>query len=164
MEMDGATLSIGIIALMLFALPFVLDLRSRRKRTARLLDTLRKAAAAQGYRIAHVDTSNGIALGLDEGRNTLFFHNEREEGSGVQQVDLATVRACQVMRDGRTHRTASTDGLPDRLELGLLPKDKGRSETRLVLYRATYGTVLNGEVQLAEAWTARINDRSQLVR
>ncbi|MBK9177038.1 MAG: hypothetical protein IPM46_12055 [Flavobacteriales bacterium] len=155
--MDNATLTIGIICLALFALPFVLDYRSRRKKAARLQSAMRDAAQQQRSTIGQVDTCNGIALGMDEDKKTLFFYNEREENPAVQHVNLAEVRSCEALRDGRTAKADDAEGMPASVELCLVPKENSRDEKRLVLYRSGYGTTLDGEVQFADNWARLIN-------
>lgn len=157
--MDNATLTIGIICVVLFALPFVLDYRSRRKKKARLLGAIKDAAARQQRTLGYADTSNGIAMGLDQGMNALYFYNAQEAGATVQHVDLSAVRSCQALRDGRAAKATEADGMPVSVELSFTPKDNGKGETRLVLYRSAYGTTLDGEVLFADTWARMINDR-----
>lgn len=46
----------------------------------------------------------------------------------------------------------------ERLELCFLPKDKGRNETRFVLFHDLANGQLNGESQFAEKWAKLITD------
>lgn len=159
MEMDGATLTIGIISIVLFALPFALDYRSRRKKKAHLLSALHDAAALQQRKLGYVDMCNGIAMGMDQGMHMLFYYNGREANATVQHVDLSTLRSCHALRDGRMAKADDAEGMPTSVELCLVTNEKNSSEIRLVLYRSAHGTTLNGEVQFADNWARLINGR-----
>ncbi len=159
MEMDGATIAIGIIVLAIFVLPFVLDYRSRKKKAAERLRTLQGIAQQHQCKVDQHVLCGEAALGLDSKKNFLFYLNQRQDILTSQHVDLAEIRACQAIKDKRAAKGAEASPLPDRVELSLLPKDKGKSETRLLLYQATYGAQVNGEIQIADEWAGLINAR-----
>jgi hypothetical protein len=89
-----------------------------------------------------------MALGMDT-RGTVLFFLEWNAVPEIRLVDLQRVRACRVIKSA-AGKEARTDA-PDRVELCLLPAAGGQ-EIRLVLYRQTPGSVLTGEIQLAERW------------
>lgn len=159
MEWDGATTTIGLLCVALFALPFALDYRSRMKKKARLHQALHDAAARQQRLMGAMGTCAGVALGMDKSGKHLYFFNEREANPAVQRVNLAEVRSCHALRDGRPTKAAEADGMPATVELCLLPTDGATGETRLVLYRSAYGTALDGEVQFATEWARTISER-----
>ncbi|MCW5898226.1 MAG: hypothetical protein KIT10_03065 [Flavobacteriales bacterium] len=159
MKMDGATIVVGIIVLAMLTLPFVLDTIRRRKKASHLLHALRSLALQQQCKVDQHAVVGDMALGMDKTRNILFYFSDLEEPPAAQRVDLAEIRACQAVKEKAGKRSADATALPDRVELALLPKAKGGSETRLVLFQATLGVAVNGEVRIAEEWAKLINDR-----
>jgi hypothetical protein len=77
----------------------------------------------------------------------------------VHEIDLATMRACEVFKSYRNGKGEQRDAVLERVELCLLPRDRNKTGTRLELYRNGQGPLLNGELQFADQWAALIESR-----
>ncbi|MBK6343858.1 MAG: hypothetical protein IPF41_15080 [Flavobacteriales bacterium] len=153
MELDWGTAAFGIVFMLLCALPFALDYRSRMRKTKRLVQPLLKAAQQQGCQVHQHETCNLVILGLDERKNILFSFNALDDGATVQRIDLSRVRSC------RTENGSNGSALTHRVELLFQMKEKGMTDLRLELYREGANLPLNGELQFADKWSRLINDR-----
>jgi len=159
MEMDWGTAIVGIIVLSLFAIPFVLDHRSRSEKEKLLLRPLRGIAHQHGCNVDRHESCGLAALGLDERRNALFFFSRRAEVVTTQYVDLAGIRSCQAVKATRTTKGQQGEVVLERIGLSLVPKDKNKPETHFELYRAGMNVNLNGEVEFVDKWARLINER-----
>ena len=159
MEMDLATALFAIIALGLCALPFVVDHRSRALKWKRLLAALQGIAKQHNGQVEQHEICSAVALGLDTKRNAVYFASKQEQGISTQHVDLAEMRACQVLKATRSGQGRVGEVTMERVELCFLPKDKGRNETRFVLFHDVANGQLNGEAQFADKWAKLITER-----
>jgi len=159
MEMDWATAVIGIMALVLLSLPFVLDRRSRAKRGELVLRSMQVLAQQNGSTLELHESCGQTTFGVDTGKKFLLHANEQTGKMVLQHVDLTTVGACHVAKASRRVKGQNGQEVVERLELCLTPKDKSRSESRFELYREGLSPGLNGELQFAEKWAALINTR-----
>jgi hypothetical protein len=159
MELDWATALVGIFAVVLCTLPFILDHRSRTKKAKLLLGSLQKIAKQHGCNVDLHEACGRSALGLDERKNALFFFDQNEEQITTRYVDLADVRTCQAVKATRTVKGPPANVIMERVELAFQPKDRSKAETRFELYREGSSAYLNGEVQFADKWARQINER-----
>lgn len=160
MDIEWGTVIIGILFLALFALPFVIDQRSRAARKKRVLRSLQELAEQQGCRIDQHELCGDLALGLDEGKNAIFYYRQEKEGHSSHSAHLAEMRSCKLVNATRNNKHGGgTAALTERVQLSLLPKDQSKAELRLELFDAGSGLQLNGELQVAERWSKVIQDR-----
>lgn len=157
MEIDGTTAIIGIISVALFALPFALDYRRRMRKGAKQLSTLQAIAREQQCTIHQHEACGDDVLGLDTQRKMLFHLSERDGRTSTQLVPLAHARTCQVAKSERGRKGAHDEDRIDRIELSFTSKDKEWPGTSIVLFTASYGAPLNGELQFAEKWAGLVN-------
>lgn len=159
MEIDGGTIMVSIICVALLALPFALDYRRRTKKRGQLLRALGDLAQEHQCRIHQHGSCSDVALGLDVDRSFLFFFSLRGVASASWHLDLSQIRACQVVKTKRSGKGMDPDARLEQVEMSFLPKDHGKSATRLVLYSETFGFLVEGEEQFADKWSQLINDR-----
>lgn len=164
MEIDGATIAIGIMSMAALALPFLLDRRSRRKSNARLLETLQYMAQGQKGRINQHGICGDAIIGLDNDQDTLYFLSRREGMASSARVDLKQVRSCEATKTERGPRAANEEARVERVELSLHPRDGGKGPTRLLLFRSGLGALANGETGFADEWARLINARLQVLQ
>lgn len=159
MEMDWATAAIGIMALVLLSLPFVLDRRSRAKRRELVLRSMQELAQQNGSTLELHESCGQTTFGMDTGKKLLLHADEQNGKMVLQHVDLAMVAACRVAKASRRVKGHNGQEVVERLELCLTPKDRSRTETRFELYREGLSPGLNGELRFADKWAALINTR-----
>lgn len=156
--MDKGTALVGIIAVSLFALPFVLDHRRRARRTKRLLLPLLAKAAEHQCALSHKEICGDNALGWDEGKLAFFHATDAAEGSNATCIYLHKIRSCEVLLDGKPARGVANDA-PQRIELSFAAKQSREGDMRICLYRHEPGFTLQDELRVAQEWAYRINAR-----
>lgn len=160
MEVDMGTAITGIVFLALFALPFVLDRRNRVGKKKRALLSLQQFALQHQCGIDQHELSGTVALGLDKGKNAIFYIRQEKDGRSSHYVHLAEMRSCNLVSAVRNTKQGGAAVAPtDRVQLNLQPKDASRAEVRLEIFDAGSGLQLNGELQVAERWSKLIQDR-----
>ncbi len=157
--MDLATALFAIIALGLCTLPFIVDHRSRALKWKCLLAALQGIAKQHNGQVEQHEICSEVALGLDTKRNAVYFASKQEQGFSTQHADLAEMRACQVLKATRSGKGQNSEVTMERVELCFLPKDKGRNETRFVLFHDVANGQMNGEASFADKWAKLITDR-----
>lgn len=159
MEMNWGTAIIGIFALALCALPFILDRFSRSRKEKQLLGILQGAAHQHDCKVDIHGTCGRIALGLDEGKKALFCYAQRADRDIAEYVDLTQMRSCRTVKVGRSGHGQHSDASIEQLALCFAPKDTNAKEKRFELYYAGTGTYLTDELEFADKWTKLINER-----
>ena len=150
----------GIVFLALFALPFVLDRRNRAGKKKRALLSLQQLALQHQCRIDQHELSGAVALGLDKGKNAIFYIRQEKDGHSSHFAPLAEMRSCNLVNSMRSTKQGGAVIAPtDRVQLNLLPKDASKAEVHLEIFDAGSGLQLNGELQVAERWSKLIHDR-----
>lgn len=159
MELDWATAVIGIMALVLLSLPFVLDRKSRAKRRELVLRSMQELAQQNGSNLELHETCGQTTFGMDARRNVLFHAGEQNGKMVLQHVDLSVVGTSHVVKGSRSVNGKDGRAVIERLELCLTPRDRSRTETRFELYREGLSPGLKGELAFADKWSALINTR-----
>jgi hypothetical protein len=157
MELDLGTAFIGGIATIAFTLPFVLDYRKNQHKMRALLTGLKDLAAKQGCQIHSYEVCKNFIVGIDEQQAWFFFLARTAAGHESQQIDLKTLRACEVVKQRRSAAGSGGDNAAGGwAEVGLvfISKNPQRPSTKLTLYDHTAGRQLTGEIQLANKWAA----------
>ena len=160
MEIElGSALS-GAIIIILLALPFVMLNSSKRKREKKFLQSLSEIAAQNNCQIDQHELFGSFAIGIDESKNHVFFYRQAKDKQFAQSVDLGEVQSSKVIKTSRTLKNnGEYQEVLDRLELGFVPLDEKKSETKLEFFNTDVNVQLYGELQSIEKWSQLINDR-----
>ena len=157
MKMDVGTLLVGLISVGVFALPFVLTIRGRKKKKNRLVKSLNVLATGQNTTLGQKEFCGNYAIGMDRENNFVFFQKTiKKELQPPQLVDLSQIKACKTLNQAIN---AKGDRTIEKLGLQFQPIKNDRPETYLEFYHHEQSYQLQGEIQSMEAWSQRINDR-----
>lgn len=158
MEMDWGTAIFGLISVLLIIVPIVMLNYKRGKKEKEMLSILKRNAHQQLCNISKHEFCGDFVIGLDEKRKFVFFVKEGQDDELDQWIELSEIISCKVSKETRVDiDTSSGLGLTKQINLVFKPKDKGRSEIMLELYRMKNNSQLTGELQLAENWSKLIN-------
>ncbi|AFM06077.1 hypothetical protein Fleli_3765 [Bernardetia litoralis DSM 6794] len=158
MELDFGTLAIGVFALLLCIVPFVLDYKSRKKKENNLLEPLKKIAQQQNCQIGEHEVCQNFIIGIDKGKKSVFFYKEEKGKITEHFIDLATIQTCKVITSHKTMSNAKGSyKVIIQLELNFISKNQGKIEQTWEFFNADVSPKLNGEVQLVEKWCKLIN-------
>jgi hypothetical protein len=155
MIIDRATLLVGLITLSLLSLPFLLDLRRRRRARSTLRNALRQLSANAGCTLHQQEVSGDITIGLDKERRVLFFISRNAHAPDSRQIDLRLVRHVQV-----DQRLRGGQQLLERVALVFHPVPGSPAPSQLLLFEAGHGDLPGGELEIALRWSALLNELS----
>lgn len=154
MEMDMGTLLVVAIAVALFALPFILTIRSRKKKQRKLLQSLAAMADRYNSSIGQREFCGNYAIGMDPEGRFVFFEKKLKDRVEEQTVALSEVKQCKPVNIGKN---VGTERTIESLGLKFVPKDTGKPEQYLEFFNHEQSFQLSGELQSMEAWSQRIN-------
>lgn len=158
--MNSGTIIVGAIILVSLILPFVLMIRSRKKKEKQLLLSLTTIANNHNYKISLYDLFVEFAIGIDEKANQLFFFRKTKEKETAQHINLADVKTCKVIKTGHSiGHSGDNNNTIDKLELKFSFLDKKNPDVFLVFYDSDENTHLSEEILTIEKWAKILNDR-----
>lgn len=158
--MDFGSVLIGMLVLVLCAVPFFIDYRNRRKKKNIFLLNLNSIAEQQNCVISQAEFCNDFVLGIDENKNFIFFYKQKKEESIAQYVDLGKIKACQTVKKTRSiKRNNDNIVITEKVNLSFMPATNGNGEMKFELYDEDINLQLSGELQVADKWAKQINNR-----
>lgn len=154
--MDWGTTVITVISILIIVIPVAIMYSNKAKREKRMLHALQEMAQQHHCTIHQHEFCGDFVIGLDENKDFVFFFKLRKDQAIAQFVDLSEVQSCQAVKKARNVNTTT---LFEQVDLGFLPANKNKAETRFELYDEAFNTQLSGELQFADKWAKQLNDR-----
>lgn len=156
--MDWGTAIIGLVSIVICALPFVLIYANRSKRRKTLLESLTNLASDRNRTIGESEFCNDFVLGLDTECQHVFFYRQLKEKPITGVIQLNEFQSCQVDKVTRTieqGNNAST--IIKEVALVFVPKKSTSKVERFELFNEAINIQLSGELQCAMKWSNEIN-------
>lgn len=154
--MDLGTTIIGLICIVICAIPFVLTVRGKKKKEKQLLSSLKDLAKQQNCDISEYEVCGFYAIGVDKTKNFAFFSFKKKELTKQQFVDLSTIKSCKIANIGKS--TSKNGKVIERLNLNFSPNDENRSNTAFEFYNVDVNYQLCGELESIKKWNSLINN------
>jgi hypothetical protein len=160
MEMDLGSTIIGVVIIIICALPFIMINRSRKKREKQFLQSLSKIAAYNNCKIDQHEIFGYFSIGIDETKKNVFFSRQTKDKMEEQSIDLNEIQNCKVINTSRTFKNNNgNQRVIDKLELSFIPTAKNTSEITLEFFNADESLQYSGELQSIEKWSELINSQ-----
>lgn len=158
--MNTTMISLAMIFVIVVILYLVLNTNTKNKEKKKL-QSLTDLASAQNCNISKYEFDNKISLGMDEKNNFLFYVKATGENSETRIINLSDVKKCKVLNTSRTVKFNNSNSMVvERIEIGFEPDNKNGEPVLLEFYNVEKdGSILMGELQLAEKWSAIINEK-----
>lgn len=154
--MDLGTTVIGLICIVICAIPFVLTIRGKKKKEKQLLVSLKDLAKQQNCEITEYDICGFYAIGIDKAKNFVFFVFKKKDLGKQQFVDLSKIKSCKIANIGKS--TSKNEKLIERLNLNFSPIDDNLPNTVLEFYNVDVNYQINGELESIKKWNTLINN------
>jgi preprotein translocase subunit YajC len=155
--MDTGFAVMGIILLLLCVLPFIIIRKNRKKRDKKYKETISSLAGESNNQIDLYDGWKSTIIGLDSLNRKLFFLRKVGDKDVHIVVDLADIHGSKVLNT-RWSLKGESNGMTQKLELGLTPREKSKPIIRLEFFNADCdGLTMMDELLIAEKWSALIN-------
>ena len=141
----------------------VVSMRSKNK-AKKKLQVLNDFASKHNCTITKNEIHSNISIGMDEKTNSLFFIKSNNDIDVLKHVNLSEIRNCKVVNTGRTVQyNNSNTTVIEKLNLCFYPFNKNKEQIQLEFYNVELdGSILNGELQLAEKWSDILNNKLSL--
>lgn len=148
--MDTITILLTVTVLILCAVPIVIAQRNKAKKEKEIKERFSKLAGNNSS-IDKFDRWNKKALAIDNLNTKLFFISEKDEGA-PKVIDLSAMQQASVIK---SHHNGGENSGIKKVELYLVPKEKGQPNIELEFYDAEHDSLtIRDELQLAEKWSA----------
>jgi hypothetical protein len=158
--MDLNSAMAGAIMIAICILPFISMSRGRKKRDKQMLQSLTEIAKQHNCQISQHEFCGDFVIGIDEIKNSVFFHKHLRDKTIEQFIDLASIKNCKIININRAIKNhEGTHKVIDKLELVFIPASKNKSEITLEFFNSDVTTQLYGELPTIEKWSKLINDR-----
>jgi hypothetical protein len=153
-------ITVAILIAIMLVLYLVLSM-NRKNKEKKKIQALTNLASLQNCSITKYELDSKISLGLDEKNNFLFYMKTTDETTETRYINLSEVKKCKVVNTSRTARFNNSNSVVvERLEISFEPNGKTAEPVLLEFYNVnTDGSILNGELQMAEKWSAIVNER-----
>lgn len=156
MKMDLGTLLVGLISVGLFALPFVLTIRGRKRKQRKLMNSISALADRYNTKIGESEFCGNYAIGMDPEQRFVFFHKQFGDRVEEQIVVLLDMKSCKSLNQSSN---VGGNRVIERLGLQFVPKDRDKAETVLEFYNDNEDNQLSGQFQSMEQWSKLIGNR-----
>ena len=157
--MELGTIIIGLIIIALCAAPFIFMARGRKRKQKELLNKLKSIAQSNNTDIGNFDFGPGFVVGLSSAKNYILFYKKKSEQDIEKCIPVDNLRKCEVKETKQRIRSKKgTEGIIDKLELVLYPKDQSAAPNSFEFYNSDDFLQLNGELQLAKKWSGIVKE------
>lgn len=150
----GVTIT-TIVLTSLIIIPLISLQLQKRKHTNKILNTLRTIADQQNSNITAYEVNGDYAIGVDQNRKQLFFYREKEEGNILKNIDLNTIKKCEVINSKSNN---SKSHVIDSVGLNFVSNTKMQQDSMIELYNHKESYQLNGELDFVKKWSKTIQD------
>jgi len=153
--MNLGTIIIGIVCIVLCALPFVLTSRNKKKKEKQLLNALSDFAKQNNSEITKHEVNQYFAIGLDESKNTISFLRKTRDNNKFLFVDLTSIKKCEINNISKSLN--NNEKTIDKLNLNLSTFNKKEPNITLEFFNADLSFQLANEYDSIENWNTIIN-------
>ncbi|MGV8947118.1 MAG: hypothetical protein ACOH1N_11865 [Lutibacter sp.] len=158
--MNLGTFIVGIIAIGICVLPFVLMIGGRKKKKRKLLLLVSEMAKENNCKISQYEFCDDFIIGLDEIANFLFFFRKSNSKEMSEQINIKEIKTCKIKRTGHYENTKEGgNSTIEKLELQLSYIDKNKTDLLLPFYNEEEDVQMSGEIQVIEKWNEIVNKR-----
>ena len=148
--MKTESIIIGILAILICALPFIIQFRTRRKKEKNLFQSILKISNQNGCKITEHEFCGDFIIGFDEVRKFIFFFKLKNGQEVSQFVDLSKIQSCYDIKN--KHQ------IMEHIFLCFTYKNRNQNDTKFELYDAEVNLQLSGEFQLVDKWVNKVNE------
>ena len=156
--MDIATiLLIGTTVLIICVLPFLIRHNKKKKKEKEIKEVISRLAAKSNSGVDEYDWWNKTIIGIDNSNRKLFFIKKIHDKELQSAIDLSNIQMGRVINSHRSVINGNYNVI-QKLQLGLISKNKDKPETLLEFYNADYDSLtIMEELQLVEKWSKIVN-------
>lgn len=158
--MSISIIIIGMLVIAMFILPFLLVGIGKNNGQKQLKRALYKVASDNNSTLSKVEFMSSSAIGIDENTNDLFFVQTYNGVETFKHLKLSKFKSCKINKYGREVKDREDNHTAiDRIDLELIPVEKGKSSTILEVFNAEGSVLYSNELAIVEIWQQIINEK-----
>lgn len=160
MKTDLGSSFIGVVIVLLIAIPLFLIWLQRHRVKSKLLKGLHKLALEKNCSIDTHEVFTNFTIGLDSKKGYLFFYKEDSEKINEQILHLSEVEKLDLVRIEKTIRNKEgRSNIIERLGLDFQTKNKKSSTVFFEFYNIDANLPFNNELQSLQNWESLLRKR-----
>lgn len=158
----GNTIVIAVISAICIV-PFILMRQNRKKKEKQMLANLAGIANENNCEINKHEFCGDFIISEDKNLDFIFFFKQKKEENILKFVNLNEVKNCSVFKDIKTFKNGNgNESIIEKVMLNFIAKDKNKPDINFEFY-CEENTQLSGEIQLADSWSKKINNRLKVI-
>jgi hypothetical protein len=164
--MDSGAAIVGLVIVLICAIPFILISINNRNKKKKLLDKIVSLATKHNSNINQYELWNNTSIGIDYTKQIVFYTSSRKEVEIHQQINLNEVQKCSIANSSRTvNNEMGNFNVVEKLELQFTFQNKTKADVTLEFYNVKHNiSTLSGELQLIEKWNTIITTKIDEMR
>lgn len=156
--MDLSTTIIGLVIVLMCAVPFVVMYFNNKKKQHQMLQNLHTLATHNKCSVTFYEFCGDLVLGIDDSKKHVFFHKQSKDFSSTSFVDLSQTKECQIFKKHHSDGLKSSANPIQSVFLIFKRNNDVQHESSFELFNRQLDLQLSGELQFAEKWSKRINN------
>lgn len=159
--MDLSTTIMGIVILLICALPIILSAINRSRKKKKTLQVLFDFATKNNCKLNQYELSNNLTIGIDIAAQMVFFAKQSKDNVILQQINLSQIQKCRLVNSSRSVKNKESNfSVVEKIELVFTYQDKNKKDGIWEFYNhLTDGPTFSGEMLFIEKWCKFINDK-----
>jgi hypothetical protein len=156
--MDTSSIIIGVVTLIICAIPFILVSRGNKKRHTEHLKLLSNWISENKLTLDKIETHSDFILGLDSKEKTFVFF-KASENNRVEKIRLNNISKVNLVKE--TVVLNDNNGINSRIKNVLLEfslKSPSVQSIQFELFNIEKNHQLSGEIQLGQEWVKYLNN------
>jgi hypothetical protein len=156
--MDLRTIIIAIVLIGVCILPFAIIYFNGQKKKSALLDILKNIASKNNATITKHDLWKDSGIGIDEGKEHLFFFSKNSENITELEQKLEGIKKCRIEKNGRNVKSSGNSySVLDKLDL-VFENEAGKISS-FSFFNSAVNMQLTNELEIAQKWEKFINEK-----
>ncbi|MFY8188583.1 MAG: hypothetical protein ACOVLC_11565 [Flavobacterium sp.] len=156
--MDSSITVIGLIIVLICAVPFVVMYFNNRKKENEMMQSLHAMASNNKSKITAHEFCGDFVLGIDETKKFVYFHKQNKDFSNSSFVNLSQTKECHITKKQDEDVSKSSIYAMQSVSLSFRKVNDVHHETHFELFNRQLNHQLSGELQFADQWSKRINN------
>ena len=153
--MNLSSLYVGLAIVVLILLPFIIGALKGKAKTKKITKEFLDAGKQKGMTFSETQAWNDRVIGIDPKAKKLLFKHNNPANSSESLIDLEQVLSC--IHEVKFHKVMEENKVIETIWL-IFKMKNGSGTKQISVYDADLDMNVYSELEIAEKWTAKINE------
>lgn len=159
--MDLSTIITGIVMLMLFIVPIILNNLFKKRKYHTIVSKMKSLATKNNSVLSSYDIQPGFAIGISKAKDYIFFvdHAENKDNGQDLCIPLKKIEQCILHREERTVKVNKcSETIIDKISLIFKTNNSNKDSYDCTLYNTDESLQLENEIVISKKWVSIVNN------